>query len=101
MYLVQQCYRWPSSSVKGEGLSEGLLQPDWQAGGHLRWAPIEHGRHHLHLREALVGQLASRKVQNAGGKAPHICVSAAQAKFSVHLLWSPTHTHTSYNLGSH
>ncbi len=39
--------------------------------------------------EALVGQVASGKVQDSGGKAPHVCVTAPQAKVSVHLLWSP------------
>ena len=88
-HLKQLRNRGASSSVKVEALFESLLQPAWKTGGHVRQAPLEHGRHHLHLSEALIGQLAGGKVQHAGGKAPHICVSAPEPKLSIHLLWSP------------
>ena len=49
------------------------MQPLRQTGGHLRQALLEHGGHYLDVVEALAGQVASGKVQDGGGKAPHVC----------------------------
>ena len=59
---------------------------------YIRYAPSEHCRHRLYLSETLVGQLASSKVQDTGGKAPDICVAPSETKLSIHLLWSPART---------
>ena len=93
---MQLWHRGSGSGVKTEAGGEGLLQPLWQPGGHLGRVLLGHVRHHQ--LEALVGQLAISEVQDSHCKAPHVCVTAPQAKFTMHLLWSPGCTQPRYRL---